>query len=225
MRSGLLARIRWSVCIWKSHRSLCESFSRRGAGFIIIIIIMLLLGSFSHQGLLMISHWILSDSRLPQVTRTLLSILTFLNNDVVCMVLARPPISNSSSPRLPSLWRSLQTHHLQLESPLLSRSIPFYFSSKIHVLVSVFFFNSFSIWSLPGRESILLIRFLLTITRITRFDFLAEIRWFVCIKKFQRILVISFSRMDSSFWIYHLIVWSNFNFMHNLCSGWSWGFP
>ena len=23
MRSGLLARIRWSICIWKSHRSLC----------------------------------------------------------------------------------------------------------------------------------------------------------------------------------------------------------
>ena len=27
MRSGLLAGIRWSVCIFKSHRSLCESFS------------------------------------------------------------------------------------------------------------------------------------------------------------------------------------------------------
>ena len=30
MRSGLLAGIRWSVCILKSHRSLCESFSRTG---------------------------------------------------------------------------------------------------------------------------------------------------------------------------------------------------
>ena len=28
MRSGLLAGIRWSVCMLKSHRSLCESFSR-----------------------------------------------------------------------------------------------------------------------------------------------------------------------------------------------------
>ena len=30
MRSGLLAGIRWSVCMLKSHRSLCKSFSRTG---------------------------------------------------------------------------------------------------------------------------------------------------------------------------------------------------
>ena len=35
MRSGLLAGIRWSVCMLKSHRSLCESFSRTGAGLCI----------------------------------------------------------------------------------------------------------------------------------------------------------------------------------------------
>ena len=32
IRSGLLAEIRWSVCISKSLRSLCVSFSRTGAG-------------------------------------------------------------------------------------------------------------------------------------------------------------------------------------------------
>ena len=31
MRSGLLARIKWSVCMLKSHRGLCVSFSRTGA--------------------------------------------------------------------------------------------------------------------------------------------------------------------------------------------------
>ena len=31
IRSGLLAGIRWSVCMLKSHRSLCVSFSRTGA--------------------------------------------------------------------------------------------------------------------------------------------------------------------------------------------------
>ena len=31
-RSGLLAEIWWSVCMWKSHRSLCVLFSRTGAG-------------------------------------------------------------------------------------------------------------------------------------------------------------------------------------------------
>ena len=35
MRSGLHAGIRWSVCMLKSHRSLCESFSRTGAGLCI----------------------------------------------------------------------------------------------------------------------------------------------------------------------------------------------
>ena len=35
MRSGLLAGIRWSVCMSKSHRSLCESFSRTSAGLCI----------------------------------------------------------------------------------------------------------------------------------------------------------------------------------------------
>ena len=32
IRSGLLARISWSVCMLKSHTSLCVSFSRTGAG-------------------------------------------------------------------------------------------------------------------------------------------------------------------------------------------------
>ena len=35
IRSGLLARIRRSVCMLKSHKSLCESFSRTGAGLCI----------------------------------------------------------------------------------------------------------------------------------------------------------------------------------------------
>ena len=35
MRSGLLAGIRWSVCMLKSHRSLCVAFSRTGVGLCI----------------------------------------------------------------------------------------------------------------------------------------------------------------------------------------------
>ena len=35
IRSGLLAKIRWSVCMSKSHRSLCVEFSRTGAGLCI----------------------------------------------------------------------------------------------------------------------------------------------------------------------------------------------
>ena len=46
----------------------------------------------------MVLHWSLSDSKSPQVSRTLLSILAVLNNVVVWMVSTRPPTSKSSSP-------------------------------------------------------------------------------------------------------------------------------
>ena len=46
----------------------------------------------------MVFHWSFSESKSPQVSRTLLSILAVLNNAVVWMVSTRPPTSNSSSP-------------------------------------------------------------------------------------------------------------------------------
>ena len=46
----------------------------------------------------MVFHWNLSDSKSPEVSRTLLSILAVLNNVVVWMVSTRPPTSKSSSP-------------------------------------------------------------------------------------------------------------------------------
>ena len=53
---------------------------------------------FSHQRQLMVFHWRLSDSKSPQVSRTLLSILAVFNNAVVWMVSTRPPTSKSSRP-------------------------------------------------------------------------------------------------------------------------------
>ena len=46
----------------------------------------------------MVFHWSLSDRKSLQVSRTLLNILTVLNNAVVWMVSTRPPTSKSSSP-------------------------------------------------------------------------------------------------------------------------------
>ena len=46
----------------------------------------------------MVFHLSLSDSKSPQVSRTLLSILAVLNNAVVWMVSTQPPTSKSSSP-------------------------------------------------------------------------------------------------------------------------------
>ncbi len=44
----------------------------------------------------MVFHWSLSDSKSPQVFRTLLSILAVFNNAVIWMVSTRPPTSHSS---------------------------------------------------------------------------------------------------------------------------------
>ena len=51
----------------------------------------------------MVFLWSLRDSKSPQVSRTLLSILANLNNGVVWMVSTRPLISKSSSPFINSL--------------------------------------------------------------------------------------------------------------------------
>ena len=49
--------------------------------------------NFSHQHSLMVFHCSLSDSKSPQISRTLLSILADLNNVVIWMVSTRPLIS------------------------------------------------------------------------------------------------------------------------------------
>ena len=68
---------------------------------IIIIIIMLLLFTPLEFFTFVLAdgfHWSFSESKSPQVSRTLLSILAVLNNVVVWMVSNRPPTSKSSSP-------------------------------------------------------------------------------------------------------------------------------
>ena len=53
IRFGLLAEIKWSVCILKSPRSLCVSFLSRGAGLCIYNLL-----SWSNLNFLHISQWI-----------------------------------------------------------------------------------------------------------------------------------------------------------------------
>ena len=53
IRSGFLVGIRWSVCMLKSHRSLCVSFSRTGAGLCIYHLFV-----WSNLNFFHISQWI-----------------------------------------------------------------------------------------------------------------------------------------------------------------------
>ena len=147
------------------------------------------------------SHWSLSDNKSRQVSRTLLSILVVLNNVVVWMVSIRP-ISKSSSPFNNPLvtikstnynWYDCQIHVPQF----------FQFLRKVEELILLFIFFQFYF-----------ARFLFLLILI-RFGLLAKIRWSVCMSKSHRSLCVSFSRTDAWLCIYHLFVWSNFNFLHN----------
>ena len=69
IRSGLLVEIRWSVCISKSHKSLCVSFSRIGAGLCIYHLL-----AWSNLNFLHISQWI----TLP--TQSYLALYSFCAN-------------------------------------------------------------------------------------------------------------------------------------------------
>ena len=72
--------------------------------------------SFSRQCQLMIFHWCLSDSKSPQVYRTLLSILTNLNNAVVWIVSILPSTFPVFFPRF---WVLFLLHELNLLAPSL----------------------------------------------------------------------------------------------------------
>ena len=102
IRFGLLAEIRWSVCVSKSSRSLCVS---------LLLLLLLLFASCSLHRWLVIFHWGLIDSKDPQFTRTLLKILANLNVAVVWMVSIVLLSSNPSS-SFPSLSEIFQVHQL-----------------------------------------------------------------------------------------------------------------
>ena len=142
----------------------------------------------------MVFHWILSDSKFPQVSRTLISILSILNNAAVRMVSTHTHISESSNPfnnPLVTVPKAPITTGIivifMFHSFLNSRAKPRYLS---------FFSHSFSfiLWSAEiAKLTILQILFFLLI--IIRCSLLAEIRWSMCMSKYHRSLCVSFSRI------------------------------
>ena len=99
----------------------------------------------------MVFHWSLSDSKSPQDSRTLLSILFVLNNVVDWMVPTRAPTSKSSSP----FSNPLVT---VLNAPITIGIIVtcifysfFQFSSKVEVLILLFTF--FQFYSMVSQDS------------------------------------------------------------------------
>ena len=137
-----------------------------------------------------------------------------LSNAVVWVVPTRPPTSKSSRP---------------FNNPLVTvPNAPMTIGTIVTLMFTQFFFNSlarsrylsffllsfrFILWSAgTAKSTILQILFLLLI--IMRSGLLAEIRWSVCMLKSHRSLCESFSRTGAGLCIYHLFLWSNWNFLH-----------
>ena len=144
-----------------------------------------------------------------QVPRTRLRILAVLSNAVIWIVSTRPPTSKSSRPfNNPLVIVPKSTYHnwynRHFHVPLL-----FQFSSKVEVLILFF---TFLLWSAgTAKSTILQILFFLIIIRS---GLLAGIRWSVCMLKSHRSLCVSFSMTGAGLGKYHLLVWSNLNFLH-----------
>ena len=133
------------------------------------------------------------------------------------MVSTRPPTSKSSSPfSNPLVTVPKAPITIGIIVTFMFHSF-FQFSSKVEVLILLFIF--FQFYSVVSRNSkadnfanSLLLLLLLII--IIRSDLLAEIRWSVCTSKFHWSLCVSFSRTGAGLCIYHLLIWSNLNFLH-----------
>ena len=129
----------------------------------------------------MVFHWSLSDSKSPQVSRTLLSILTVLNNAVVWMVSTRPPTSKSSSPFSNPLV-TVPNAQITIGIMVTFMFHSFFFNSLARSRYLSFFSHSFSLilWSAgTAKSTILQVLFFLLLIIITS-GLLAGIRWFVC---------------------------------------------
>ena len=162
----------------------------------------------------MVIYWGLSDSKSSQVSRTLLSILSVLNNDVGWLVSLRPLISKSSSPfNNPLVTVPRIPITIGISAILIFHS---FFNSLARSRHLSFFFTFFQFYFVVSRNrKVRNFASSLFLLMIIRSDRLTEIRWSVCMSKSHWSLCISFSRTVSGLYIYYLFVWLNFNFLHN----------
>ena len=133
----------------------------------------------------------LSDNKSPQVSRTLLSILTDLWR-VSFLTL----ISHSFSPIFQAFGDRSKCSNYNW----------YHRHGRIHTTASYFFSFFFSLFFLFFKKLFLV---------NTGSGLVDRISWSVCLSKSHRILLVSFSWINSGLCIYHLVLWSNFNLLHN----------
>ena len=147
----------------------------------------------------MVFYWILSDSKSPQVSRILLSILADLSYAVVSTVSNHPLCFHV----IQSLYQSFGDCNKGTN----------YNKYNCHFHVPRFFF--ISLCGQQGQESPQFCKFSFFLLIIIRSGRLAEICLSVCKSKSLRCLCVSFYRTDSGLLMHHLFVWSKFHFSHN----------
>ena len=165
----------------------------------------------------MVFHWSLSDSKSPQVSRILLSILAVLNNVIVWMVSTRPPTSKSSSPfsnPLVTVPKAPITIGIIVTCMFL-----IFFNSLAKSTYLSFFSHSFSFIVVKRNSKVYnfanSLSFFFFFFFIIRSSLLVAIRWFACISKSQRSLCVWFSRTDAGLCIFHFFVRLNLFFTLN----------
>ena len=135
----------------------------------------------------MVFFWSLSDSKSPQVSRTLNSILAIMNNVVVWMVSAHPLISKSSSP--------FNNPFVTIpKAPITIGIIVTFIFHGFSVVYSSFHFFSVLFCDQPGQQSPWFFKFTFFLLIIKRSGLLAEIRFIIIIIYSLRVFHISISR-------------------------------
>ena len=161
----------------------------------------------------MVFHWSLSDSKSPQVSRTLLSILAVLKNAVVWMVSTPPPTSKSSNPfSNPLVTVQNAQFTIGIIVTCMFHSIFNYLARSRYLSL---FFHSFSfiLWSAGTAKSTILqvLSFLLIIIKS---GCLAGIRWSVWMLKSRRSLCVAFSYYY--YYYYHYYYYYYFKKKNNI---------
>ena len=163
---------------------------------------------------MVVFHWSLCNSKYPQVTTTLLA---DLKNNVVWMVSIFPPISNCSN-RLSNTFETFPSAPTRIGITI---TYIFHSFSLVWWSPNICLSFNFLLFSFCGplnrQNSIsqqILFLFILFLI-IPTSGLLDGIRWSIFISISQRILCVSFSWTDFGLCIYHLILCSNFNLLHD----------
>ena len=118
---------------------------------VVVVVVVYSLRAFLPQLMLMVFHWNLSDSKSPQVSRTLLIILADLNNAIIKMLSTPPLTYKSSSPFINPL---MTVPKVQMTIGIIITFMfhnSFQFPTKVQVLILLFIF--FQFYSVVSQDS------------------------------------------------------------------------